>query len=86
MGNDSLSEWMTHVRTVLCQNNPRKGSEVENCCPISYLPLMLKLLTGMIAEEMYDYLKQDKFCQKDKKYVDEEVVEQKINYLWIKLC
>ena len=86
MGNDSLSEWMTHVRTVLCQNNPRKGSEVENCRPISYLPLMLKLLTGMIAEEMYDYLKQDKFCQKDKKYVDEEVVEQNINYLWIKLC
>ena len=47
---------------------------------------MLKLLTGMIAEEMYDYLKQEKFCQKDKNYVDEEVVVQKINYLWIKLC
>ena len=56
MGDDSLPAWMTHDRTVLRQKYPRKGNTVENYCPITCLPLMWKLLTGVIAEEMYDYL------------------------------
>ena len=45
--------------TVLCQKNPRKGNAAENFRPATCLSLMWKLLTGVIAEEMYDYLEQE---------------------------
>ena len=67
MGDDSLPAWMTHGRTVLCQKNPRKGNAVENYRPITCVPLMWKLLTGLIAEEMYDYLEQEKLLLKEQK-------------------
>ena len=47
--------------------DPRKGNAVENYCPITCLPLMWKLLTGVIAEEMDDYLEQEKFLQEEQK-------------------
>ena len=56
MGENSLPAWMTHGRTVLCQKDPKKGNAAENYRPITCLPLMWKLLTGMIAEETYKYL------------------------------
>ena len=86
IGDDSLPVWMTHGRTVLCQKDPRKGNAVENYRPITCLPLIWKFLTGRIAEEMYDYLEQEQSCQKNKKDADEEAVEQRINYLLIRLC
>ena len=52
MGDDSLPAWMTHGRTVLCQKDPRKGNVVENYHPITCLPLMWKLLAGVIEEEI----------------------------------
>ena len=67
MGDDSLPAWMTHGRTVLCQKNPRKGNAAENYHPITCVPLMWKLLTGLIAEEMYDYLEQEKLLPKEQK-------------------
>ena len=56
MGEESLPEWMTHGRTVLCQKDPTKGNAAGKYRPIKCLPLMWKLLTGMIAEKTYDYL------------------------------
>ena len=47
--------------------DPRKGNAVENYCPIKCLPLMWKLLTGVIAEEMDDYLEQEKFLPEEQK-------------------
>lgn len=38
------------------RNDPSKGVAVDNFRPISCLPLMWKLLTGVIAEVMYKYL------------------------------
>ena len=67
MGDDNLSAWMTHGRTVLCQKNPRKGNAVENYRSITCVPLMWKLLTGVIAEEMYDYFEQEKLLPKKHK-------------------
>ena len=64
MGEDDLPEWMTHSCTVLCQKDTRKGNTADNYRPITCLPLMWKLLTGMIAEEMYNYLEREKFFQK----------------------
>ena len=40
---------MTLVKTVLCQKDPSKGNVVDNCRPISCLPLMWKLMTGSIS-------------------------------------
>ena len=67
MGEDSLPSWMTHGRTVLCQKDIRKGNVAENYRPITCLPLMWKLLTGMIAEEMYNYLEQEKLLPDEQK-------------------
>ena len=43
-------------------------------------PINVQLLTGVIADEMYNYFEREKFFQKNKKHAKEEVVEQKINY------
>ena len=67
MGEDSLPTSMTHIRTVFCQKDPRKGNAVENYRPISCSTLMLKLLTGVIAKEMYDYLEQEKLLPEELK-------------------
>ena len=86
MRDDSLPAWMTHGRTVLCQKDPRKTNAVENYLPFTCLPLMWRLLTGVIAEEIHDILNNRSFFQKNKRYGDEEAVEQRINCLLIRLC
>ena len=67
MGDDNLPAWMTHGRTVLCQKDIRKRNVAEIYRPITCLPLMWKLLTGMIAEEMYNYLEQEKLSSDEQK-------------------
>ena len=48
--------WMVKGRTVLIQKDPAKGKAVSNYRPITCLPLMWKLLTGIFAEKIYDHL------------------------------
>ena len=60
MGEDNLPERMTHGLTVLCQKETQKGNTGDNYRPITCLPLIWKLLTGVIAEEMYNYLEREK--------------------------
>ena len=67
MGEDDLPEWMTHGRTVLCQKDPRKGNTADNYRLTTCLPLMWKLLTGVIAEEMYNYLEREKILPEEQK-------------------
>ena len=67
MGEDDLPEWMAHGHTVLCQKDPRKGNTADNYRPITCLPLMQKLLTGVIAEEMYNYLEREKILPEEQK-------------------
>ena len=67
MGDDSLPAWMTHGRTVLCQKDPRKSNSVENYRPITCLPVMVKHLTELIAEKMYDYLAPEKLLPEEQK-------------------
>ncbi|XP_063595812.1 uncharacterized protein LOC134772704 [Penaeus indicus] len=66
-GANRLPEWMVYGRTVLCQKDPAKGRAVDNFRPISCLPLMWKLLTGMIAEEMYGFLEREKILPDEQK-------------------
>ena len=67
MGEDDMPEWITHGRTLLCQKDPRKGNTADNYRPIKCLPLMWKLLTGVIAEEMYNYLEREKILPEEQK-------------------
>ena len=64
---DDLPEWTTHSRTVLCQKDPQKGNIADNYQPITCLPSMRKLLTGVIAEEIYNYLEQEKILPEEQK-------------------
>ena len=67
MEEDDLPEWMAHDYTVLCQKDPRKGNTADNYGPITCLLLMWKLLTGVIAEEMYNYLEREKILPEEQK-------------------
>ena len=53
---DELPEWMTSGRTVLCVKDTTKGNSADNFRPITCLPLMWKLMTGIIAESIYGFL------------------------------
>ena len=66
-GVSRLPEWMTYGRTVLIQKDPTKGGAVDNYRPISCLPLMWKLLTGMIAGEVYKYLEKENILPDEQK-------------------
>ena len=67
MGEESLPTWLTHGSTVLRQKDPKKGNAAENYRPITCLPLMWKLLTGMIAEETYKYLEHRRLLPDEQK-------------------
>ena len=67
MGEDDLPEWVTHGRTVLRQKDPQKGNTADNHGPITCLPLMWKLLTGVVAEEMCNYLEREKILPEEQK-------------------
>ena len=58
---------MSHGRTALCQKDPQKGNTADNYQPITCLPLIWKLLTGAIAEEMYNYLEREKILPEEQK-------------------
>ena len=48
--------WMTIGRTVLIQKDHSKGTVASNYRPITCLPLAWKLLTGIVANEVYTFL------------------------------
>ena len=67
LDNGSLSSWLTRGRTSLLQNDKSKGNEASNYRPITCLPLMWKLLTGVIADQIYTHLDQEKLLPQKKK-------------------
>ena len=84
----TVPEWMVRGRTVLVMKDPKKGTVVTNYRPIACLPMMWKLLTGMIAEEIYVHLAQNgllvdeqKGCRKvsrgtkDQLLIDKEILK-----------
>ena len=54
----NVPRWCTKGRTVLIMKDPVKGTTASNYRPITCLPLMWKLLTGIITEEMYSFLEE----------------------------
>ena len=53
---EDIPKWMTLGKTVLCQKDPSERNAVDSYRPISCLPLMWKLMTGTIAENIYNFL------------------------------
>ena len=51
-----MSKWMVTRKTLLCIKEIQKGNLVSNFRPITWLPLIWKLLTGILAEELYEHL------------------------------
>ena len=62
-----VPNWMTEGRTVLIMKDKSKGNSANNYRPITCLPLMWKLLTGLIAEEMYEFLEEKDLLPQEQK-------------------
>ena len=67
-GRTEVPSWMTYGRTVfLCQKDAAKGNSVENFIPITCLPLMWKLLTVIISEDMYCFMENENLFAEEQK-------------------
>ena len=62
-----IPDWLTRGRTVLIQKHKAKGNIASNYQPITCLPLVWKLLTGILAGEIYDYLEKKMLLPKKQK-------------------
>ena len=51
-----VPDWLTKGQIVLTQKDKAKGNIASNYQPVTYLPLLWKLLTGLLVDEIYDYL------------------------------
>ena len=66
-----VPSWLTRGRTSLLQKDKSKGNVASNYRPITCLPLMWKLLTGVIAEQIYAHLDQEKLLTRTQERVQE---------------
>ena len=81
---DDIPKWITLGKTVLCQKDPSKGNAVDNYRPISCLPLMWKLMTGTVAESIYNFLDmndklpvEQKGCKKESRGTKDQLLIDK---------
>ena len=58
---------MKYERAVLFQKDLVNGNSVENFRPITCLPLMWKLLTGIISEDMYCFMENENLLPEEQK-------------------
>ena len=63
----NVPERLTSGKTVVIVKDKDKGNEMTNLCPITCLPIMWKLLTGIISEGMYKHLDEGKVLPDDQK-------------------
>ena len=64
---EDLPRWMTFGKTVLCLKDINKGAAVDNFRPISCLPLMWKLMTGVLADVVYAFLESESVLVEEQK-------------------
>ena len=64
---NSVPKWMVIGKTLLCVKEIEKGNIVSNFKPITCLPLLWKLLTGVLAEELYRHLEGNDLLSWDQK-------------------
>ena len=59
--------WLVEGRTILVMKDSEKGTEVGNYRPVAYLSLIWKLLTGIINDETYDHLEENRLLPQEQK-------------------
>ena len=62
-----VPSWLTRGRTPLLRKDKSKGNVASNYRPITCLPLMWKLLIGVIADRIYAHLDQEKLLPEEQK-------------------
>ena len=62
-----VSSWLTRGRTALLQKDKSKGNTAINYRPTTCLPLMWKLWSGVIADQIYGHLDQQKLLPEEQK-------------------
>ena len=62
-----VPSWLTRGRSSLLQKDKSKGNVASNYRPITCLPLMWKLLTGVNADQIYAHLDQKKLLAEEQK-------------------
>ena len=67
LDNGQIPTWMTKGRTVLLQKDKAKGNDSSNCRPITCLPLAWKILTGILAEEIYSFFDENMILPEEQK-------------------
>ena len=79
-----IPKWMTAGNTMLCQKDPNKGAAGDNYRPISCLPLMWKLMTGISSTAMCSYLEsidrlptEQKGCRKESRSTKDQLLIDK---------
>ena len=61
-----VPSWLTKGRTALIQKDKSKGNIASSYIPITFLSLMWKLLIGVIADQIYGHLDQQKLLPEEK--------------------
>ena len=82
-------DWMNKGKTTLIQKDPSKGTTPTNYRPITYLPMMWKILTAQIREKIYYSLTsrglfpdEQKGCRKGSRstpellYIDQHILNE----------
>ena len=66
-GHFTTNQWMTRGRTVLVMKDSEKGTSPGNYRPITCLPVIWKMLTGLTSEEVYLYLDREDLLPEEQK-------------------
>ena len=81
----SLPEWMTTGRTYLLMKDPVKGPLPSNYRPITCLPVMWKLFSGLISDSIYHHLDtqnllppEQKGCKRNSRGCKEQLMIDKL--------
>ena len=78
-----VPSWLTRGRSLLLQKDKSKGNVASNYRPITCLPLMWKLLTGVIAGQIYAHVDQDKLLPEEQKGEGKVLEELTIYFILI---
>ena len=78
----AVPSWLTRERTSLLQKDESEGNGGSNYRPITCLPLMWKLLAGVIADQIYAHLDQS-FYPKSRKGAEKVLEELMIYFILI---
>ena len=62
-----MASWLTRGRTSLFQKDKSKGNVESNYRSITCLPLIWKLLAGVIVDQIYAHLDQEKLLPEEQK-------------------